>query len=116
MNTDTHGSFLKEGTDGKTVLWLSRTPVYKADSYRPAIPEIPPSPPFSKGGLGGFQRSVFHQNMPIKIQRLCKRVVQINTDFIFKKIEDKTPNGTRMNTDTHGSVAETKAEGVRNER
>jgi len=47
MNTDTHGSFLKEGRDAKTALWLSSTPVYKADSYRPAIPEIPPSPPFS---------------------------------------------------------------------
>jgi hypothetical protein len=30
-------------------------------------PEIPPSPPFSKGGLGGFQRRVSQSNILYKI-------------------------------------------------
>jgi hypothetical protein len=58
MNTDRPGSFLKKNTKGKTVISLSKTPAHKADSYSQAIPEIPPSPPFSKGGWKGFQRFV----------------------------------------------------------
>jgi len=44
----------EKNRNGKTVLYPSKIPVHKADSYSQAISEIPPSPPFSKGGLGGI--------------------------------------------------------------
>jgi hypothetical protein len=58
MNTDTHGSLLKGKRNGKTVRSLSKSPVPKVSFFGQAIPEIPPCPPFLKGGWGGFQRIV----------------------------------------------------------
>jgi hypothetical protein len=49
----------EKNRNGKIVLPLSKPLVHKADSYSPAIPEIPPSPPFSKGGLGGISETRF---------------------------------------------------------
>jgi hypothetical protein len=70
-DTDEHGYTRiiaeEKNRNGKTVLQLSKTPVPKADFCSQAIPEIPPLPPFSKGGLGGFQRGVSHPNMLSKI-------------------------------------------------
>ena len=39
---------------------LSNTPSQRVDFCSRAIPEIPPSPPFSKGGWGGFQSLAFN--------------------------------------------------------
>jgi hypothetical protein len=59
MNTDTHGSLLKGKKNAKTVRSLSKSQVPKVSFSGQAIPEIPPSPPFSKGGLGGISGTSF---------------------------------------------------------
>ena len=50
-------------------------PVHKADSYCPAMPEIPPGPPFLKGG--DFRESLPNGNLLTKIHRVCNLVLQI---------------------------------------
>jgi hypothetical protein len=59
MNTDTHGSLLKGKRNGKTARSLSKRPGPKVSFSGQAIPENPPPPPFSKGGLGGISDTSF---------------------------------------------------------
>jgi hypothetical protein len=62
-----------------------------------AIPEIPPRPPFLKGGWGDFGESLPKENFLYNIQRVCRLVVQINTDIATKGYID--------NPDKHGFKA-----------
>jgi hypothetical protein len=51
MNTDKHGSLLeKKYQKRKNTNLVSNIPARRVDSYTQDIPEIPPSPPFLKGG------------------------------------------------------------------
>jgi hypothetical protein len=60
MNADKHGSLPKEKMkNGKGATYPSNHPAQRGYSCPLPVPEIPPSHPFIKGGLGGISEIAF---------------------------------------------------------
>jgi hypothetical protein len=64
------------------------------------IPEIPPSPPFSKGGLGGISEKRFPPKYSLQnLESLHVSSTNEHRFYIRKRPKDQRLNGTRINTD-----------------